>query len=121
MNYFYCEEGRRSLVRAHATLNGIDHIEVVHHEEPTLGEQQRRLRVFFVKAPDTALAARFPSATAADTQANAAKVRLTGGERVQSIQIDSATWESATPSLPEHLNIHVGPGRRRGFPRGGID
>lgn len=109
MNYFCCEEGRRSLVRAHATLNGIDHLEVVHHEEPTLDEQQRRLRVFFVKAPDATLAARFPSNTPDEREANSAKVHVTGGGRVQHIQVDGATWKPATPSLSEHLEIHVTP------------
>ena len=99
MIYFCCEEGRRSLVRAHATLNGIDYLEVVHREEPILAEQQRTLRVFFVQPPGPALFARF----GLDLAANAALVKISGGARTQSIGVDSARWVAG------HLEIHVTP------------
>jgi hypothetical protein len=112
MIYFCCEEGRRSLVRTHATLNGIEYLEVVDREfEGTAQElfRQRVLRVFFVKAPGLAsLRARFPSATPADAIANAAKIKVTGGDRVR-VAVDSATWKAATAQLAEHLEVRVRP------------
>jgi predicted phage baseplate assembly protein len=36
-------------------------------------------------------------------------VKVTGGERVRKIQIDSAEWKPALPAVPEHLEIHVTP------------
>ena len=116
MNYFCCEEGRRSLVRAHATLNGIDYLEVVHHEEPVREEQQRRLRVFFVKDADPALQTRFANSTT-----NIAMVNVIGGERVRKIQnrfrrVETrATSSSRVSRNPRHaprrfLPLHIEPG-----------
>lgn len=99
MIYFCCEEGRRSLVRSHPTLNGIDYLEVVHREEPVLAEKQRKLRVFFVKPPDAALLSRFGP----DKFANTALVRVTGGQRTPRIAVDWAAW------VGDHLEIHVTP------------
>lgn len=99
MIYFCCEEVRRSLVRHHPSLNGIDHLEVVHIEEASLVEQQRKLRLYFVKNPSPALQDRF----GADKFANAALVRVTGGQRTGRIAVDWAEW------VDERLVVHVTP------------
>jgi hypothetical protein len=102
MNYFCCEEGRRSLVRAHATLNGIDYLEVVDAElKGTLEEaaRQRRLRVFFVQTPGLALLARF----GADSIANAALLTISGGTRTTAVTVRSAAWSG------DHLEVEVNP------------
>ncbi len=93
-------------------LDGIDYLEVA--GKKTLGEdlRQRVLKVFFVPKPSTlmsGLAKRFPSRTVDDRKANAAKVSVTGGERVQKIRVDSAAWKRATKRLPAHLEVHVSP------------
>lgn len=99
MIYFCCEEGRRSLVRQHPSLNGIDYLEVIHHAEVNVAEQQRKLRVFFVKEPNAALQGRLTS----DKFANATLIRVTGGERVQRIAVDWVEW------VGTHLDVHVTP------------
>lgn len=95
MKYFCCEEKRRAQLRlAGAALNGIDYLEVVDRQEPLQSEKQRTLRVFFVN--DLAVSARFAAS-------RPELVRITGGERVSRIRIDSATWAT------DHLRIHVTP------------
>jgi len=101
MIYFCCEEGRRSLVRGHTTLNGIDHIEVVDNEftgTPQESLRQRILRVFFVNKPIPA-----DPMVAADRQAffnrlaalSVSQVQIQGGQRDQKIEVDSVGLYSA--------------------------
>ena len=85
MIYFCCEEGRRSLILAHPALNAIESLEVVHHEEPVADQQQRRLRVFFIKPPSEELADRFGN----DPVANAALVKITAGARAVPVMVDA--------------------------------
>jgi hypothetical protein len=99
MIYFCCEEGRRSLVRQHPSLNGIDYLEVVHREEANVAEQQLKLRVFFVKPPSAALQGRF----GADKFANAALVKVTGGQSTLRIAVD---WAER---VGDRLDVHVTP------------
>jgi hypothetical protein len=104
-------------------INGIDYLEVVDHEEPVLAERQRRLRVYFVKAPAEPLLTALQSATPAN-------IRITGGERVTGIvadrvelvtdetgiliespAVESPPLESPpanmSPPLSGHLEVHV--------------
>jgi hypothetical protein len=94
MIYFCCEENRRSLVRRHATLNGIDYIEVVDNELTGTSQEslrQRILRVFFVNKPVST----DPMVTA-DRQdffnrlatLSGSQVQIRGGQRVHEIQVD---------------------------------
>ncbi|RPI88966.1 MAG: putative baseplate assembly protein, partial [Planctomycetaceae bacterium] len=99
MIYFCCQENRRSLVRDHPSLNGIDYLEVVHQEEPITAEQQRTLRVFFVNPPGSALEGRFSP----DKFANAALVQITGGERTTRVAVD---WAER---VGDRLDVHVTP------------
>jgi hypothetical protein len=94
---FCCDDGRRALVRSHGTLNGIDFLEVVDHEEPVLAERQRLLRLHFVKPPSATLTTRLQALTPDG-------VRLTGGVRVQGITIDSPVVLKAGV-----LEVHVTP------------
>ncbi len=45
MNYFCCDEFRRNAVRHHATLNGIDFLEVVDNPSDPYPLRQTTLRV----------------------------------------------------------------------------
>ncbi len=84
MIYSCCEPRRRELVLGHATLNGIDFLEVLDTETPEPSPRQRTLILRFLKdAP-------------ALTREN---FELTGGERVTGITIESVTRASA-PSFP---------------------
>ena len=47
--YFCCDERRRDAVQAHATVNGIDFVEVVDDPAMPDDQRQRTIRVFFVK------------------------------------------------------------------------
>ena len=76
--YFCCDERRRDAVRGSATLNGMDHVEVVDHDAATEPDRQRFLRVHFVN----------PLAPGALTADN---VRITGGERIRPVVIRGAT------------------------------
>lgn len=49
MRYSCCDERRREAVRNHATLNGIDFLEVIDRAAPTDAERQRKLELYFVK------------------------------------------------------------------------
>ena len=50
MKYFCCSENRRELVRAHATLNGIDYLEVKDDQTMVNDDRQRLLVLHFLKA-----------------------------------------------------------------------
>jgi hypothetical protein len=78
MIYFCCDERRRAAVRSHATLNGIDFLEVVDSEALPLNQRQRTLIVTFIK----------PLAAGALTKDN---LRIEGGERIRDVAVVQAT------------------------------
>ena len=98
MIYFCCSQKRRLLVSAHATLNGIDRVEVVDKEYHIPGFRhlrQKELRVYFIKPPDAAV-----------TSANRLNVRITGGESVTGITAESAAWQAAEGYLRVRLTAY---------------
>ena len=70
MMYFCCDDPRRQAVREHATLNGIDYLEVL--DDPSLpdAERQRKLLVHFVNTNQLG--------TLSEQH-----VRIEGGERIR--------------------------------------
>lgn len=80
MIYRCCTEERRRRVRAHATINGIDYLEVVDAEAPPGSPRQRTLLVRFVKAAPALLSENF---------------ELSGGERITGVGIEWATPANA--------------------------
>ncbi len=121
MIYFCCEEGRRSLVHGHATLNGIERLEVVDQEligTPQESLRQRILRLFFVsKAVTSDPIARQAFFNRLATLSSA-QVKVHGGERVQQIAVESVELRSANNVLlhsgdrtelieGDHLEIRV--------------
>ncbi len=102
MIYFCCSQQRRLLVNAHATLNGIDRVEVVDKEYDVPGFRQFRqkeLRVYFIKVPD-------PINQAAVLNANRLSVRISGGESITGIAVDSAGWQAAEGYLRVRLSAY---------------
>ena len=91
MIYFCCTDQRRRLVAEHATLNGIDHLEVV--DDPALPDEQRQrvLRVHFVKQE------RVGTLTAANLQ-------IAGGTRIRAIGVDMVGVDSEETRV---LTVHV--------------
>lgn len=87
MIFHCCDSLRRDAVAAHATLNGIDYLEIIDHElslpDPL---RQRTLLVYCLKPLPPAF-----------TRAN---VRLTGGERVKDIEIE---WAAVAAPVPAQL------------------
>lgn len=82
--YFCCDSKRRNAVAAHATLNGIDYLEVFGKDAPFVSPHQQTLMVRFLKpvpalGPDNLL--------------------LSGGERIRDIEITWAVVASAVTSL----------------------
>lgn len=78
MIYFCCDDRRRSAVKSHPTLNGIDFLEVVDNPADSPQKRQRILLVHFIKNLVPGLL-------------NAANVRIDGGERIQGIKVVRAT------------------------------
>ncbi|HEU5099890.1 MAG TPA: putative baseplate assembly protein [Roseiflexaceae bacterium] len=70
---FCCDEDRRNLVRAHATINGIDFLEVRDEPSQPLADRQRFLLVTLLKPPAAPL-----------TTDN---LRIEGGEAVRNIRV----------------------------------
>lgn len=70
--YRCCDARRRSLVRAHPTLNGIDFLEVVDDPEGPKEARQRTLEVHLLKPADAL---------------TAANIRVDGGERVRGLRL----------------------------------
>nr|MDQ3283900.1 putative baseplate assembly protein [Acidobacteriota bacterium] len=89
--YRCCDDRRRELVAAQATVNGIDYLEVVDHDAPNPAERQRILLVHFVNQPAPAL-----------TKQN---VLIEGGERVTGIVADDVTVQ--TIKGEEVLVVHT--------------
>lgn len=104
MNAFCCNDARRRLVRQHATLNGIDRLEVVDREligTPQAPLRQRILRLFFVKPPAGPLLA--------DLQpVFSGRVILTGGDRVTAIAVEDVKFKTNAPLGPR-LEVQVVP------------
>ena len=84
MIYHCCDQLRRNAVDAHATLNGIDYLEVVDNDAPTFELRQRTLLVRLLKPVPASL--------------NKAQVRIEGGERVRDIGIEWIAPASAPPA-----------------------
>ena len=71
--YFCCDENRRSLVRAHASLNGIDFLEVQDDPGQPLADRQRFLLVTLLKPPAVPLEEK--------------NIRIEGGEVVRHVRV----------------------------------
>ncbi len=84
MIYLCCDELRRNAVRAHATLNGIDFIEVLDREAPADSPRQRTLMVRLLKP--------VPPGLILDN------VLIQGGERVTPVGVDWIADASAIPA-----------------------
>ena len=84
MIYTCCEENRRTLVDAHATLNGIDYLEVLDLDAPAGSPRQRTLLVRLLKP--------VPAGLSRDN------LRISGGERIRQVGIDWVGIASAPPA-----------------------
>jgi hypothetical protein len=78
MIYFCCDEKRRNAIAAHATLNGIDFLEVSDDPSDPVEQRQRTLFVHFIK--DLA-----PGALVVEN------VKIEGGERIRHIAVTNLT------------------------------
>ena len=85
--YTCCDELRRNAVDAHATLNGIDYLEVLDRDAPTGSPRQRTLLLRLLKAPAPAL--------------GMDNVRIEGGERVRDIRIKWVGMANDPPPAPD--------------------
>lgn len=81
--YTCCDKFRRNAVDAHATLNGIDFLEVLDNDAPPDSPRQRTLLLRLLKVPAQAL--------------DEDNVRIEGGERVRNIRIE---WVSMADNPP---------------------
>jgi hypothetical protein len=84
MIYHCCDDLRRNAVDAHATLNGIDYLEVLDNDSPESNLRQRTLLVRLLKPVPTGFTAE--------------QVRIEGGERVRDIAVDWVAPASAPPA-----------------------
>jgi len=82
--YTCCEENRRTLVAAHATLNGIDYLEVLDLDAPAGSPRQQTLMVRLLKP--------VPAGLTPDN------VRIAGGERIRNVGVDWVGIASAPPA-----------------------
>src|SRR5687767_10252576 len=78
-------ERRRQAILAHATLNGIDFLEVLDRQAPDGSPRQRMLLVRFLKALTSSL--------------DAENVRISGGVRVTPVRVDWAGLASDAANL----------------------
>jgi len=86
MIFHCCDEFRRNATAAHPTLNGLDYLEVLDRDLPDSHEfRQRTLFLHFLK-PFIGIAP--------------VNLRLTGGDRIQDVQID---WAEAGQPAPSAL------------------
>jgi hypothetical protein len=81
--YTCCDHNRRAAVDAHATLNGIDWLEVLDRDAPTEATRQRTLLVRLLKPVPAGVAV--------------GNVRITGGERIRHIDIEWVGVADAPP------------------------
>lgn len=95
MVYFCCEERRRSLVRRHPTLNGIDFLEVIDADEPLVAKKQRELRLHLLKP--------LPAGTVPTVE----DVRITGGVRVVGVRAESVDQAMQEFEPRDVLVVHV--------------
>ena len=86
MIYSCCDELRRQDVREHATLNGIDYLEVVDHTASREEDRQRFLELHFVN--DLGTLTLTPD-----------NIRIEGGERIENIAVISVTAGTGTDVL----------------------
>jgi hypothetical protein len=103
MIYFCCDDDRRrNAVKAHATLNGIDFIEVVDDHDDPFQERQRTLLVHFIEK-DTPQGQQ--SLTNVLAQLKVENVRITGGERTKDIAVVSVknNLTASPPDGPENV------------------
>jgi Baseplate J-like protein len=84
--YTCCDENRRAAVDAHATLTGIDQLEVLDLDAPPSIPPQRTLMVRLLKPVPAGLAP--------------ANVRIAGGERVRDVAVDWVAPATAAPDAP---------------------
>ncbi|MCZ4312674.1 putative baseplate assembly protein [Comamonadaceae bacterium G21597-S1] len=82
--YTCCDDTRRAAVDAHATLNGIDYLEVLDLDAPAGSPRQRTLMVRLLKPA--------PGALTSDN------VRIVGGERIRGIGVEWIAVASAPPA-----------------------
>ncbi len=84
MIYTCCEENRRAAVEVHATLNGIDWLEVLDLDAPLGSPRQQTLMVRLLKP--------VPAGISTDN------VRIEGGERIRNVGIEWVGVASAPPA-----------------------
>jgi hypothetical protein len=89
MIYHCCQENRRNAVAAHATLNGIDYLEVLDNDAPLGSPRQRTLMLHLLK--------QVPGGWTKDN------VSITGGERIRDPKISWVAPANDLASTP--LNI----------------
>lgn len=97
MIYHCCQEKRRNLVDAHATLNGIDYLEVLDREEPDQALRQRTLMLHLLKP--------VPDGFSVDN------VSITGGERIRDPGIEwvaPADDLAGVPVTPAEAAVFAG-------------
>jgi len=87
MIFHCCDELRRDQVAAHATLNGIDYLEIIDHELPLLDPTRQRTLLVYCLKP-------LPSGF------SRGNVVLVGGERVRNIKVE---WAAVASPLPAQL------------------
>ena len=85
--YTCCDKFRRNAVDAHATLNGIDFLEVLDNDAPPDSPRQRTLLLRLLKVPAQTL--------------DEDNVRIEGGERVRNIRIEWVSMANNPPSAPD--------------------
>lgn len=83
MIYRCCDNLRRNQVELHATLNGIDYLEVLDNDAPTGSPRQRTLLVRMLKTVPAGL--------------DRENVTITGGERIRNPEV---RWAVAADNLP---------------------
>ncbi len=83
--YFCCDEFRRNAVRKHATMNGIDYLEVEDEPSMPLGDRQRFLQVVLLKPPAASL--------------DETNFRIEGGEAVRGIRVMDVNTSGQTLTL----------------------
>lgn len=93
MIYSCCDHLRRKAVQGSA-LNGIDFLEVLDHEAPTLAERQRTLFVHFVNP----LVSVLPPAN----------LRIEGGERIRDVAVTSTVVDASDQHVLEVKVNHPG-------------
>lgn len=86
MIYHCCQQKRRNLVAAHATLNGIDYLEVLDREAPVGSPRQRTLMLHLLKP--------VPAGWSKEN------VKISGGERIRDPKISWVAPASNLSGMP---------------------